>query len=90
MSSDPQRPYVDALSMSDEEAHVYEAIAALEYSGRPASRWEIAYAADLDGTTVDEALHALTERRAVIRHGSGDHAEYEPASREWTVMPPGE
>ena len=90
MSSDEQRRYVDALSMSAEEAQVYEAIAALEYSGRPASRWEIAHAADLDGSTVDEALRALTEREAVIRRGSGDQAEYEPASRAWTVMPPGE
>jgi hypothetical protein len=90
MSSDRGRPYVDALSMSAEEAQVYEAIAALEYSGRPASRWEIASAAALDGVTVDDALHALTERQAVIRRGSGDHAEYEPASRAWTVMPPGE
>lgn len=90
MPSDEQRRYVDALSMSAEEAQVYEAIAALEYSGRPTSRWEIASAADLDGSTVDDALHALTEREAVIRRGSGDQAEYEPASREWTVMPPGE
>jgi hypothetical protein len=90
MSSDEQRPYVDALSMSDEEAQVYEAIAALEYSGRPASRSEITHAAGLDGSAVDDALHALTERQAVIRRGSGDQAEYEPASRAWTVLPPGE
>lgn len=43
MSSESERPYVDAMSMSDREAHVYEAIAAMEYSarGRPASRSEI-------------------------------------------------
>jgi hypothetical protein len=90
MSSDARHPYVEPLSLSEQEAQVYEAIAALEYSGRPASRWEIACASDLDGTTVDTALHALTERRAVIRRGCGDQAEYEPASRAWTVMPPGE
>jgi DNA-binding IclR family transcriptional regulator len=90
MSSDEQRRYVDALSMSAAEAQVYEAIAALEYSGRPASGAEIAHAVDLDQSTVTEALHTLTEREAVIRRGTGDEAEYEPASRAWTVMPPGE
>lgn len=90
MSSDAQRPYVDALSMNDEEAQVYEAIAALEYSGRPVSRWEIVHAAGLDEPRVDDALRALTEREAVIRRGSGEQAEYEPANREWMVTPPGE
>lgn len=90
MSSDAQRRYVDAVSMSDEQAHVYEAIAALEYSGRPASRREIVHAAGLDESTVDDALHALTEREAVLRRGSGEDAEYEPANREWMVTPPGE
>ncbi|HLX51381.1 MAG TPA: hypothetical protein VKS82_23900 [Streptosporangiaceae bacterium] len=90
MSSDAQRRYVDAVSMSDEQAQVYEAIAALEYSGRPASRREIVHAAGLDGAAVDDALHALTECAAVIRRGSGEDAEYEPANREWMVMPPGQ
>ncbi|HEX4063630.1 MAG TPA: hypothetical protein VHY58_21655 [Streptosporangiaceae bacterium] len=92
MTTEPEaeRPYVDALSMSDREAHVYEAIAAMEYSarGRPASRAEIKTAAGLDDDALDETLRELTERRALVRTGSGEDAEYTPASHDWSVAPP--
>jgi hypothetical protein len=92
MSAESERPYVDALTMSDREAHVYEAIAAMEYSGRGrlASRAEIKGAAGLEDAELDEALRGLTERQAVICHGSGDDAEYTPASHAWSAAPPGE
>jgi len=90
MSPESDRPYVDALSMSDQEAHVYEAIAAMEYSGRgrPPSRAEIKAAAGLGDDALDQVLNQLTERKAVVRHGSGDDAGYTPASHDWSVAPP--
>ena len=88
MPADPHRPYVDALEMSAEETHVYEAIAALEYQGRPVRRSEIAATAYLSEPELDEALDRLTGRGALVRHGSGDDAEYEPASRDWSAVPP--
>ena len=87
MASDPHRPYVDAQSMTDDEAHLYEAVAALEYLGRPAIRTEIAAAAGLDDAALETALRTLTTRRALIRTGTGKDAVYEPAAREWSVVP---
>jgi DNA-binding IclR family transcriptional regulator len=90
MSSGSERPYVDALSMTDREAHVYETIAVLEYGGRPTTAARIAEAAGLDGATVSEALRGLTERRAIVRRGRGEDAEYAPASHDWSAAPPDE
>jgi hypothetical protein len=87
MSSDPQRPYVDALDMSADETHVYEAVAALEYRGQPAGRAEIAATANLAEHALDQALGQLTERGALIRHGRGEDAEFEPATRGWSAVP---
>jgi hypothetical protein len=88
--TESERPYVDAMSMTDREAHVYEAIAAMEYSarGRPASLAEIKRAAGLEDRELDEALRGLTERKAIIRRGCGGDAEYTPASHDWSVAPP--
>jgi hypothetical protein len=81
MPQDPGRPYVDALDLSAEETRVYEAIAALEYRGLPVRRPEIAATAGLSEPDLDEALARLTERGALLRDGSGDDAEYEPATQ---------
>ena len=88
MSADPKRPYVDALDMSAEETHVYEAIAALEYRGRAVSRAELAETAALPEAELDQALERLTARKAIIRRGSGSGAQYEPATRDWSIVPP--
>ncbi|HEY1917203.1 MAG TPA: hypothetical protein VGH27_16685 [Streptosporangiaceae bacterium] len=87
MSPEPNQPYVDALDMSTEETHIYEAVAALEYRGRPVRKADIAATASLTEPALDQALDQLTKRGALRRHGSGDDAEYEPANRDWSAVP---
>lgn len=78
-----QQPYVDAVSMSDAEAHVYEAIAVVETTGEPVTRARIHTAAMLDEPAVDEALAALADRGAIARDGDGEDATYALAEHGW-------
>ena len=88
MPSDAERPYVDALSLNAEDTRVYEAVAALEYQGRPATKAEIAATAGLDSAALEQVLDRLTGSKALLRQGTGGGAVYEPASREWSITPP--
>jgi len=82
--SEQQRPYVDAVSMSDAEAHVYEAIAVVETTKEPVTRARIVTVAMLDEADVDEALTGLTGREAVSRDGDGEDATYALVQHGWT------
>jgi hypothetical protein len=87
MTADPERPYVDPLALSDLGLHVYEAIATLEYLGRPATRPEIAAAAETDQDRLDRTLDELTRRGLLIRSDSSGEPAYEPARRGWSRAP---
>jgi hypothetical protein len=87
MRPDPQQPYVDALSMSEEDVLVYEAVATLEYAGRPVTRERIAAITGLDQQTLGQALESLTERRALVRTDAPGEPEYAPATRDWSAVP---
>jgi predicted transcriptional regulator len=82
-----QPPYVDAQSLSDVETYVYEAIATLEYTGRPATEPEIAAVVDLDDQTVSEILARLTERGLLVRTERDGEPAFEPARRDWSAAP---
>jgi Mn-dependent DtxR family transcriptional regulator len=88
MTTENEPPYVDAQSLSDVEAYLYEAIATLEYSGRPATEPEIAAVVDLDDQTVTEILAQLTERGLLVRRlGEQGEPAFEPARRDWSAAP---
>jgi hypothetical protein len=87
MTAGSGRPHVDAQSLNDIDTYVYETIATLEYTGRPATRREIADAADLDDQVLDETLTALVERGLLVEVETAGKQGYEPASRDWSVAP---
>lgn len=89
MAPDPRRPYVDALSMSAEEAHVYEAVATLEGSGRPVTRSQIAAIGGLDEQALDAALNRLIDHQALVRAPADGEPGYELARRDWRAAPDG-
>ena len=80
-------PHVDAQSLTDVDTYVYETIATLEYTGRPATRGEIAAAADLDDRVLDETLTALVDHGLLVTADAGGEPGYEPASRGWSTAP---
>ncbi len=80
-------PFPDQLSLTGKEADVYEAIATLEFLGRPVRVADIAGATQLDEGDVDAALAAMTERGIVVRVGYDDDPAFEPAHRGWSAVP---
>jgi hypothetical protein len=82
------RPYVDAQALTDLDTYVYEAVATLEYSGRPVTRAEIVAVSDLDDRTTSEVLDELTGRGVLLRTPAGDEEDvYELARRDWSAAP---
>jgi hypothetical protein len=81
------RPYVDAQTFTDLDAYVYEAIATLEYSGRPATLAEIVAVSDLDDQTAGGVLDQLTGQGALLRRQGDDGETYELARRDWSAAP---
>jgi hypothetical protein len=86
MARKPETPHVDLQSVNDVSAGVYEAIATLEYSGRPTSRSQIAAATRLDDDVLDEALWSMTSK-GMLRTDGGDDPAYVPAQRGWSAQP---
>jgi hypothetical protein len=87
MTSDRDPPYVDAQAFTDLDACVYEAVATLEYSGRPVTRAEIVAVSDLDDQTTSEVLDELTESGVLLGTQAGGGDVYELARRDWSVAP---
>ena len=87
MAGGSDQPYVDSLSLSDVDAYVYETIATLEYTGRPATRGEIAAAADIDDATLDATLAELTRRGLLARADADGDPAHAPAERGWSAAP---
>jgi hypothetical protein len=84
-SGDP-RP-ADTLGLTDTDTYLYETIATLEYTGRPATRSQIAAAADLDDQALDQALAKLTRRGLLASTGADGETAFEPADRGWSAAP---
>lgn len=65
MSDNSERLYVEPMRLTDAESYVYEAIATLEYLGRPATRDEIAKVADLSDSSISRILYGLAGERLI-------------------------
>jgi hypothetical protein len=89
MTADNAGAGKDIQSITDVDTYVYETIATLEYTGRPATRSEIAAAADLDDRTLDACLTTLVDHGLVVRAGDGPAGEpaFEPDDRGWSTAP---
>jgi predicted transcriptional regulator len=87
VTADSDRPYVDSLSLTDVDTEVYETIATLEFTGRAATRREIAVAADLDETTTDATLCELTRRGMLTRSEHDGEQAFQPRHRGWSTAP---
>ncbi|HEU5416447.1 MAG TPA: hypothetical protein VFV41_02065 [Streptosporangiaceae bacterium] len=87
MNSRGDRPYVDSQSLRDVDTYVYETIATLEYTGRPATRGQIAAVADLDDQVLDETLTELVRRQLLVQSDAGGQPAFEPADRGWSTVP---
>jgi hypothetical protein len=59
----------------------------LEFSGRLATRAEIASATNLDDETLDGVLRALTGRGLLISAESSGETTFQPARRDWSRAP---
>jgi hypothetical protein len=66
---------------------VYEAIATLEYLGRPVGAADLQSATNLDDAVVRESLKSLTKRGVLIEHVTDGQVNYEPAYRGWSAAP---
>lgn len=89
MTRDNGLSRLDTQSLTDVDTYVYETIATLEYTGRPATRAQIAAVTDLDDEALDESLGNLTAHKLVVRTDGGADGEpgFEPAQRGWSAVP---
>ncbi|HTS96458.1 MAG TPA: hypothetical protein VMI33_07540 [Streptosporangiaceae bacterium] len=87
MESGRDRPFVDAQYLTDLDANIYEAVATLEFAGRPATRAQIATAAGLDEDTVGEVLAALEEHGVLTRTPADGEDAFGLARRDWSAAP---
>lgn len=71
---------VEPMRLTEAEAYVYEAIATLEYLGRPVTRAEIETVADQAGPDTGEILRGLAGQR-LIEEETGPGSRGEPAYR---------
>lgn len=83
-----EQPYVDPQSLGDQDMHLYEAIATLEWLGRPVTRSQIGTALNVADDELDEMLRLLTERRLLVRaEQSRGEPAFLPARRDWSAVP---
>ena len=87
MTSPSDRPYIDAQTLSDDEAYVYEAIATLEYAGRPVTRAEVTASTHLDEPAVGDILEEFAEVGMLVRADTPDGQTFELARRDWSAAP---
>jgi hypothetical protein len=89
MNADSGRADLDTQSLTDVDTYVYETIATLEYTGRPATRSQVAAVTDLDDQALDESLGNLIDHGLVVSTDNGPDGEavLEPAQRGWSAAP---
>lgn len=87
MGTDHGRPYVDALSLTDTDLHVYEAIATLEQAGQPPTGEEITAACGLDDETVARTLRNLVDRRVAAAVSRDGEPGFALVRHDWSSAP---
>jgi hypothetical protein len=88
MAEQFDRSPATALGETDADSNVYETIATLEFTGRPATRSEIAEATGLDRGELDQVLSTLTEQGLLTRGQNLDgEPAFAPSHRGWSTAP---
>lgn len=87
MGSGHKRPYVDTLSLTNTDVHVYEAIATLEQAGQPPTSAEITTACRLDDETVARTLHKLLDRGVAAAADRGGEQAFTLTRHDWSSAP---
>ena len=88
MNAGSGRAQLDTQSLTDVDTYVYETIATLEYTGRPATRSQIAGVTDLDDESLDESLTTLGQHGLIVEvEGANREPAFEPAERGWSAAP---
>jgi DNA-binding transcriptional regulator GbsR (MarR family) len=85
MASD--QPFADRETIVGDEESVYEAIATLEYLGRPVTVTDLTEATGLPQQKVEAAMRGLLDRGIVTRASERSDSDYEPANRGWSAAP---
>lgn len=80
-------PPVDAQTLTDSGALIFEAIATLEFTGIRPSRSAIAAGARLDEAVVDQALAEMAASGLLSRTEEDGEAVFEPTRRDWSAQP---
>jgi hypothetical protein len=86
MQRGSERAHMDAQELTDVEAGVYEAIATLEYSGRPVTVAEVESVTGLDHQRADPIVHALAEQ-GVLAPADPAGGVFRLARRDWSAAP---
>jgi hypothetical protein len=86
-TSSDAAPWVDTQSLSDADTFIYEAVATLGFSGRPADRAGIAAASGMDDSALDNTLAKLTSRGVLTVSDADGGPEYSIARRDWSSNP---
>ena len=81
------QPFADRETIVGDEATVYEAIATLEFLGRPVTLAGLAGATGFSPQRVEAALGGLTERGVVTGAGEESESDFRPATRGWSAVP---
>ncbi len=81
------QPPVDAQTLTDTGAHIFEAIATLEFTGRRVSRAAVAAATRIDDALLDQALAEMTSAGLLSVRDVDGEAVYTPARRDWSTEP---
>lgn len=87
MAAHDDRRVADQVTLSGDDATIYEAIATLEFIGHRTTVKDIATAVNLEAGNVMAALTSLTGRGVLIKTEGDGEAVYEPAWRGWSTAP---
>ena len=87
MGTDREPPYVDALSLTDNDLHVYEAIATLEQAGQPPTAGQITAACTIDAETVGRTLGNLLDRGVAAAVGRDGGPGFTLTRHDWSSVP---
>ncbi len=82
-----EEQFADQISLIGDEPNVYEAIATLEFLGKPVTSADLVSATGLDAAAVRKALRSMAERGVLVETEQEGQPVYEPAHRGWSAAP---
>jgi hypothetical protein len=87
MSAREHQRAADQVTLSGDDAAIYEAIATLEFIGHSVTVSHIATAMNREAGSVVAALASLMDRGVLVKAERDGEAVYKPAWRGWSAAP---